>query len=140
MPGANSLSARLLCFPGGVRRDPAVESWLDGRPAPLALIAREWFEVMRQCGPDVLELLHDGHPTACVGDAAFGYVNVFTHHVNVGFFQGATLPDPAGLLQGDGRFMRHVKRRPDEDADRAALVNLIQAAYRDVRDRVARSG
>jgi hypothetical protein len=37
---------------------------------------------------------------------------VFTAHVNVGFFRGAELSDPNGLLQGTGKFMRHVKLRP----------------------------
>ena len=55
------------------------------------------------------ELLHDGHPTACVADAAFAYVNAFTAHVNVGFFRGAELVDPARMLEGTGRYMRHVK-------------------------------
>ena len=49
---------------------------------------------MRGCGDDVREHLHDGHPTACIGDAAFAYVNAFRAHVNVGFFLGAILPDP----------------------------------------------
>lgn len=64
---------------------------------------------MRACGDDVRELLHDGHPTACVREAAFGYVNAFTSHVNVGFFRGAEIDDPDGPLEGTGKFMRHVK-------------------------------
>ena len=54
----------------------------------LGEIAQHWFAVMRTCRGDVRELLHDGHPTACIGDAAFGYVNAFKDHVNVGFFRG----------------------------------------------------
>jgi hypothetical protein len=77
----------------------------------LGAIAHQWFEVMRKCGDEVRELLHDGCPVACLGDAPFGNVNVFTSHVNVGFFHGAALPDPARLLQGTGNFMRHVKLR-----------------------------
>jgi hypothetical protein len=84
---------------------------------------------MRECGDDVRELLHDGHPTACVGDAAFGYVNAFTAHVNVGFFLGAHLADPAGLLQGTGKHMRHVKLRSGAEIDRESLAALIQTAY-----------
>jgi hypothetical protein len=91
---------------------------------------------MRECGDDVRELLHDGHPTACVGDAAFGYVNAFTRHVNVGFFFGAHLPDPAGLLEGTGKRMRHVKLTPGIDRDLTALDRLIRAAYLDVRARL----
>ena len=81
---------------------------MNKHPGELGAIARRWFDVIRQRGDDVRELLHDGHPTAC-GDAAFAYVNVFTSHVNVGFFQGAEIADPEGLLEGAGKFMRHVK-------------------------------
>lgn len=90
---------------------------------------------MRNCGNDVRELLHDGHPTACVGDAAFAYVNAFTAHVNVGFFRGAELPDPTHLLEGTGKLMRHVKLHPDREIDAPALTNLIQTAYTDMHRR-----
>jgi hypothetical protein len=102
----------------------------------LGVIAERWFEVMRKCGDDVRELLHDGHPTACVGDAAFGYVNAFKAHVNVGFFLGAEIADPEGLLEGDGKFMRHVKLRPERAVDATALRKLIVAAYRDMKERL----
>jgi hypothetical protein len=91
---------------------------------------------MRKCGDEVRELLHDGCPVACLGDAPFGYVNVFTSHVNVGFFQGAALPDPAHLLQGTGKFMRHVKLRPGTATNGPALSTLIDAAYSDIKARV----
>jgi hypothetical protein len=103
---------------------------------PLGAIAQRWFDVMRDCGDDVREVLHDGCPTACVGDAAFAYVNAFTAHVNAGFFHGAELADPAGLLEGAGKFMRHVKLRPDRDVDAAALERLIVTAYIDMKGRL----
>ena len=96
-------------------------------------IARHWFEVIRACGEDVRETLHDGHPTACVNDAAFAYVNAFTAHVNVGFFRGAELADPAQLLGGTGKYMRHVKLRPGNDVDATALIKLVDAAYTDMK-------
>lgn len=102
----------------------------------LGEIAREWFGVMRECGDDVRDLVHDGHPTACIGDAAFGYVNAFRAHLNVGFFRGAAIPDPAGLLEGTGKFMRHVKLKPGEARNNAALRKLVEAAYNDMRERV----
>jgi hypothetical protein len=127
---------RLLRFPGSVRRDPAIDAWMKDHAGELGAIAQRWFRVMRDCGDDVRELLHDGHPTACVGDAAFAYVNAFTSHVNVGFFRGAELSDPGGLLEGTGRFMRHVKVRPEGPVDAAALEALIDAAYTDMRERL----
>ena len=122
-----------------MRRDPDIESWLREHDDELGAIARRWFAVMRGCGDDVRELLHDGHPTACVGEAAFAYVNAFTAHVNAGFFLGATLADPDGLLEGTGRFMRHVKLRPGQPVDEEALARLIRRAHADMRDR-AREG
>jgi hypothetical protein len=129
-------TTQLLRFSGPVRHEPAIETWMARHPAPLGAIARRWFEVMRGCGDDVRELLHDGHPTACVGDAGFGYVNVFKAHVDVGFFRGAEIADRGGLLEGSGKFMRHVKLRPGRDVDAAALRNLIEVAYADMRMRV----
>jgi hypothetical protein len=102
-------------------------------------MAQPWFERMRGCGSDVRELLHDGHPVACVDDAAFAYVNAFRVHVNVGFFQGASLDDQAGLLEGSGKRMRHVKLRWGQQIDAAVLTALIAAAYRDIQLRLRRA-
>ncbi len=123
----------LLRFNGALERDPRIGRWFDERPGELGSIARRWFALMRGCGPDVLELLHDGCPVVCVADAPFAYVNAFKAHVNVGFFQGAALSDPAGLLEGAGKFMRHVKVKPGVVLDTPALEALIRASYLDIR-------
>jgi hypothetical protein len=128
--------SRLLRFPSALERDPAIETWMHEHPGELGAIAQRWFEVMRDCGNDVRELLHDGHPTACVGDAAFAYVNAFKAHVNVGFFRGAEIADPKRLLEGTGKFMRHVKLRPEHDVDASVLTSLIQTAYTDIKRRL----
>jgi hypothetical protein len=128
---------QLFEFPSAVKRDPAVDAWLDSHSGELGAIARHWFGVMREQGEDVRELLHDQHPTACVGEAAFAYVNVFTEHVNVGFFQGTELSDTGRLLEGIGKFMRHVKIRPGTDIDTEAVMKLIEHAYVDVKKRTS---
>src|ERR1051325_3467782 len=128
--------SRLFRFPTAIKRDPAIEVCMHEHAGELGAIAQAWFEVMRACGDDVRELLHDGHPTACVGDAAFGYVNAFTAHVNVGFFLGAEIADPDGLLQGTGKFMRHVKLSPAHAVNASALRKLIETAYSDMKDRL----
>ena len=132
--------SRLFPLPDSVKRDPKIEIWLQTHTGELGAIARTWFEVMRDCGDDVREVLHDGHPTACVGDLAFGYVNAFTAHVNVGFFLGAEIADPSGLLTGNGKFMRHVKLKPDTDVDATALTKLIETAYIDMKGRMKKGG
>lgn len=131
---------RIFHFSEAIERSPAVEAWMDEHAGRLGAIARAWFDVMRACGEDVRELLHDGHPTACVGDAAFGYVDAFKAHVNVGFYRGAELRDPARLLEGTGRSMRHVKLRPERDVDAAALAELVGAAYADMKRRLQEAG
>ena len=123
-------------LPGGVKRDPAVDAWMKERTGELGSIAQEWFHVMRKSGADVRELMHDGCPVACVEDAPFGYVNAFKAHVNVGFFHGAALPDPAGLLEGSGKYMRHVKLKPGVGRDSAVLCRLIDDAYSDIKARL----
>ena len=130
------LTAKWPGFSGSVKRDPAIGAWMNEHPGELGAIARHWFDVIRECGNDVRELLHDGHPTACIADAAFAYVNAFKAHVNVGFFRGAELVDPARLLEGTGKYMRHVKLRPDGDIDAMALIKLIEMAYTDMKRRL----
>ena len=127
----------LMRFPSALRRDPAIDAWLASRPADLAPLAQRWFARMRDSGPDIRELMHDGCPVACVQDIALGYVNVFAAHVNVGFFLGADLDDPAGLLQGSGKRMRHVKLIPGKPMDDAALQRLIEDACAGIRRRLA---
>ena len=127
---------QLLRFDGAAGRDPAIDAWMKEHAGELGAIAHAWFEVMRKCGDEVRELLHDGCPVACLGDAPFGYVNVFTSHVNVGFFQGAALADPDHLMQGNGKFMRHVRITSGTSTNEAALSRLIEAAYSDIKARV----
>lgn len=125
--------AGLMTFSTAIPRDPEVERWFEARGGDLGEIAREWYTCVRACGLDVRELVHDGCATACVEDVAFAYVNVFRAHVNLGFFLGALLPDPKGLLQGTGKRMRHVKLRPGEPVDVSALRDLVDAAYRETK-------
>src|SRR4030095_3878912 len=127
---------RLLRFPEADVQDPSIDAWLNRKQDELHGIARHWIARMRQCGSDVRELMHDGCPTACVEDAAFGYVNIFQAHVNVGFFLGSMLRDPSELLEGSGKRMRHVKLRPGSEINTRAMNSLIDAAYREVKARL----
>lgn len=126
----------ILRFPSAVKHEPAIDTWLRAQRDDLRPFVETWFTRMRECGGDVRELMHDGCPTACVGDAAFGYVNAFKDHVNVGFFFGALLKDPARLLEGTGKRGRHVKLRPGHAVDAAALARLVDTAYVDIRARL----
>lgn len=125
---AGEPAARAFRLSGAVRRSREIDTWFETRDDELGALACHWFGAMRAAGRDVREVLHDGCPVACVGDVAFGYVNVFRGHVNAGFYNGAELADPAGLLEGSGKAMRHVKLWPFRDLDDDALRALIGAA------------
>lgn len=129
------MGGELFLLPSASEHDPRVEAWFAATD-PLRLMVQPWFERMRGLGEDVREVRHDGCPTLCIGDAAFAYVNAFKVHAAVGFFHGADLPDPARLLEGDGKRMRHVKLRPGAAIDEDALTALIAAAVEDMRRRL----
>ena len=131
---------KLFRLSGAVRHDPEIDAWLSQDPVELFSLARHWFGVLRNSGDDVQELIHDGCPVACIADAAFAYVNVFSSHINLGFFTGALLDDPHGLLEGSGKRMRHVKIRPGAELRSAALHELIRTAYLDVKRRIESAG
>lgn len=131
-----TIRTEFLRLNGTVLRDPAIDAWMRKHRGELGTIAREWFEVMRKCGDEVREVLHDGCPVACLGDVPFGYVNVFKSHVNVGFFRGAELPDPAHLMRGTGKLMRHVRLEPGFAADATSLNELVKTAYSDIKTRI----
>jgi len=111
--------------------------WLAVASGELGVLARQWFEVLRNCGDDVEETLHDYQPTVCVQGAAFAYIDTYKAHMNIGFFQGAELPDPENLLSGTGKYMRHVKIVPGQPVNQDALTNLTNAAYADLKQRLA---
>lgn len=125
----------LFHFPDARADHPAVAAWLAARTGPLGALARHWLDALRACGDDVTELLHDGHPAVCVGQTAFAALDTFTAHANLSLYRGAELADPAGLLEGRGRFMRHVKLRPEVALDEQALRDLLHRAAEDMRRR-----
>lgn len=121
--------SKLFRLSGATPHCLAVDEWLSGNPVELYTIARRWFNEIRDCGEAVGELIHDGCPVACVEDAAFAYVNVYKSHVSIGFFLGAYLSDPEGLLEGTGKQMRHIKLRPQAAINNIAVTALIHQAY-----------
>ena len=126
----------LFRFDEAERDSPNVSAWFLRNNHELGNLARSWFETIKESGPDVTELIHDNRPTACVVDAAFAYVDAFQGHVNIGFFRGADLEDPKGLLFGNGKRMRHVKLFPDKKFDALAMKELIRNAYDDMREKL----
>jgi len=125
----------VMRFPNAVRRSAEVQQWLDSHSGPLGDIARHWFARLREGGDDVCELMHDGCATACIGDGAFAYVGIYRAYVSIGFFHGTVLPDPEAVLEGSGRFMRHVTLKEGAEGRTRQVQALISAACLDMRQR-----
>lgn len=126
----------LLRFIGKDLQDITFNDWLMEKPEELQPIAQKWFDVLKNSGQEVEGIFHDNYPIVCVDNAPFAYVNAYSAHVNLGFFYGAELPEPNGLLQGTGKRMRHVKLRPDSDYDEKEILILVEIAYADILQRL----
>ena len=64
---------------------------------------------------------------------AYLYALPCKNHVNLGFYQGACLPDPAGHLTGSGKSMRHISLTSAEPLADLALGDLILSAKEERR-------
>ncbi len=127
---------KLLLYTGKDIQDLTMNSWLRGKAPELRPIATKWFDEIKNCGNDVQDIFHDGYPIGCVNNAPFAYVNAFSAHVNVGFFYGVDLFDKDGMLEGNGKRMRHIKIKPELKYDDAEIIGLIEAAYIDIKKRL----
>jgi hypothetical protein len=94
----------------------------------LGKIARALRSIVKRIVPGVKETVNAwGIPTFEAPDP-FCFYMVGKNHVTFGFHFGTSLPDPAGLLEGTGKNIRHVKLRTVEDLERKGLEKLVQAA------------
>jgi hypothetical protein len=62
------------------------------------------------------------------------YIGAFKKHVNLGFYYGAILPDPQGLLEGTGKNLRHIKVNTLEAVDQPAVRDMLRAAHKERKE------
>jgi Domain of unknown function (DU1801) len=127
---------KLLRFTSKDFQSITFEKWLTSKPKDLQSVATHWYQQMQTCGPDVMVIFHDDYPTACVENVPFAYVNVYTKHINIGFFYGASFFDEHQLLQGTGKRMRHIKIHPNELSNNKAINSFLKTAYLDIKKRI----
>ena len=127
------MPARLGSFDDLLSELPAAT---EPHVAPTARALRE--VVLAGC-PDAVEVVRLGDGAASYGvgpkkmSEAHVYVMPLRDRVNLGFYHGVALPDPAGLLEGTGKRLRHVKVRSVADARRPEIAALIAAALAERR-------
>ena len=113
----------------------------------LAAIARRLRAIIRAVDRNTVETVRLGDHAATYGVGpkkmtdGYAYIMPKRGYINLGFYQGAMLADPAGILEGTGKGLRHVKIRSLADANRTAIRALIaQALARRHRTRTQRGG
>jgi hypothetical protein len=119
--------------------DPAVDTFLKGYPPPVREIAVKAREVILSVMPDATEKVYPGWKVIQYGTAAdmksvFAAISPQRERVNLGLANGVDLPDPDGLLEGDGKAIRHVKLTSLEAASAPALRELVRGALQATRN------
>jgi hypothetical protein len=105
----------------------SVDHYIAAIPAPLDAVAAELRRVVRGAAPDARESVKWGQPVYDAG-GPFAALKAFSRHVTLTFWRGAALPDPTGLLAGDGDRMRHARFSSVADVDEEPIADLVRAA------------
>lgn len=112
-----------------MKKGETIDAFIARQPEPLREIMTALRAIVRETAPDLEEKPKWSWPTF-VGRSNVAYIAPMNGYVNLGFFRGAELPDPVGIVEGTGKGLRHVKVRSLEDMPRAALEDLVRAAIR----------
>ena len=102
---------------------------VDQSPRNQTLI-RALRRFVKRTAPKLEESVKWGNGCWVKGKDPVCYVYSDTGYVQFGFFRGASLADPQGLLEGKGQYVRHVKVRAAKDIDEAAFGALLRQAMR----------
>jgi hypothetical protein len=105
------------------------EELLVGLSPQVRQLAEQLRELIREVVPDVEETGYPGWKLIGYRHGRyFGFIAPKADHIQLGFEHGATLPDPAGLLEGAGKQVRYVALRPEKALQIEPLKELIQTA------------
>ena len=102
---------------------------------PLRPVMESVRALILEIHPDACEVVRLGEKAASYGCGprkmidGYAYIMPFRAWVNLGFFQGASLIDPLGLLEGTGAKLRHVKLRTVAETEQPGVRALVEEAY-----------
>ena len=119
--------------------DPAVDTFLKGYPPPVREIAVKAREAILSVVPGASEKVYPGwkviqYATGADMKAVFAVISPQRERVNLGLANGVDLPDPDGLLEGDGKATRHVRLTSPEAASAPAIRELVRGALQATRN------
>lgn len=87
-------------------------------------VAQKLRLIVREAAPEAEEAIKWGQPVYSFG-GPLAYFKAFKNAVNFGFWRGAEMEDPQGVLVGSGEKMRHVKISSVEEVDKEVLTDFI---------------
>ena len=115
------------------------EDILTPAPPDLRAICSALRAVITRCAGDPVEVVWPRQQIASYGvgpkkmSQHYSYIGVQGSYVNLGFYHGSSLSDQAGLLEGTGKQLRHVKIHSVREARSPAIARLIREAISDRR-------
>jgi hypothetical protein len=104
------------------------DAYFAAQKPELKALIRELRAFVRRTAPHLVESVKWGNGVWLNGTAPVAYVYCAPELVQFGFFRGAKLKDPQGLLEGSGAYVRHIKVRRNENIDLRALAALLRQA------------
>jgi hypothetical protein len=107
-----------------------IDLYVDAKPGELRDVAEKLRKLVNKTVKGTKESVNSWKIPTFESNGPMCFFMVGKYHVTFGFLRGTSLPDPAGLLEGTGKSLRHVKLRTAEDVSAPALKKLIEAAAR----------
>jgi hypothetical protein len=104
-----------------------VDEYVEDLEGWRAEVVAKLREIVAEAAPEAQEAIKWGRPVYSLG-GPLCYIMAHEANVNLGFWQGAELEDPEGLLQGTGKKMRHIKLKGMEAVDSQQLSALVRQA------------
>lgn len=112
-----------------------LDGFLNAFSPEVSELARKVLAKLRKRLPHAKELVYDNYNALAIGFApseraseGIFSIAIYPMHINFFFLQGAKLPDPEGLLQGEGSVVRHIRLEDEKTLDRADVKAMMATA------------
>jgi hypothetical protein len=112
-----------------------LDGFLNAFSPEVSELARKVLAKLRKRLPHAKELVYDNYNALAIGFApseraseGIFSIAIYPMHINFFFLQGAKLPDPDGLLQGEGSVVRHIRLEDEKTLDRADVKAMMATA------------
>lgn len=111
-----------------MKKYPGFEEFYRDQTPPTRAVLRALRSFVQTAAPKLVESVKWGNGCWLLADSPVCFAHVEPDHVQFGFFHGARLLDPRGLLQGSAQYVRHIKLRKPTDLDAVAFKALLKQA------------